>query len=114
MKFYVEILVVVILFILLLIWAIWFRFTGWINKRRYKPENDKGRAGEENRRLGGRDSATSKPSNSLPGPSSVEPRELLQTTSSDKLGEDGIEPGKTGNSNRKAVRRNPLRRRKRK
>lgn len=50
MKVYIEILVLVGFIFVLILGTIIKLFTGWLAKRRYKPENDKSRLGEERRR----------------------------------------------------------------
>ena len=45
----VEALIGIVIVLMLLVWALWFRFTTWLYKRRYKPENDKGKLAEDKR-----------------------------------------------------------------
>jgi len=110
MNIQIELIIFLILLIITFAWAVWFRFTRRIAKRRYKPENDKARLGEEQRReeIEGRKSTIASPIVSTSGSSQLEPGELLQTASSDKLGEDSLQLGKTSSSNGK-VKRNPFR-----
>ena len=51
----IEIIVVGAIMLVVILWFIWFKFTGWRNKWRYKPENDKGRKAEEKRNEGRRE-----------------------------------------------------------
>jgi len=50
MKFYIEYLIFVIPPLIFVLWFLWFRLSKIWLRRRYKPENDKGRKGEEHRR----------------------------------------------------------------
>ena len=51
----IEIIVGGIIILVILFWFIWFKFTGWRNKKKYNPENDKGRKAEESRKEGRRE-----------------------------------------------------------
>lgn len=45
----IEVLVLFSLFTIFLIWILWYNITRWIANKRYNPNNDKGRKGEERR-----------------------------------------------------------------
>jgi len=49
MKIYIEVLVLICFVIVLIIGTAIKLFTGWLGRRRYKPENDRSRLGEEER-----------------------------------------------------------------
>ena len=112
MQIQIELIVGFLLLATIFTWAVWFRISRWIIKWRYKAENDKSKGGEENRRreVGGREQAvgrreptSSTTTGSVSGLTQLESGELLQTTSSDKSGEDSQGVGRT-------KRRNPFRR----
>lgn len=46
---YIEVLVLVLLFLLVVCLWFWAKISHWLAVRRYKPENDKGRLAEESR-----------------------------------------------------------------
>ena len=50
MKIYIEVVMVIAVILIFFLWMIWFNFTRWLAKRRYKPDNDKSRQGEDKRR----------------------------------------------------------------
>jgi len=45
----IEILIPIILLGVFLIWFFWERITRWLGKKKYNPDNDKGKKGEEQR-----------------------------------------------------------------
>lgn len=111
----VELLLILIVGLLFLFWAIWFRISNKILLKKYKPDNDKSRKGEEIRRakLDRGKSRDEKPVINLDGFAEFDPRELLQATAINELGEDIKPNGKTSNSNGKVSSkfRNPFRKR---
>ena len=50
MNIRIEYLIIVILIIMVIMWAIWFRISNKILNKKYNPNNDKSKAGEEKRR----------------------------------------------------------------
>lgn len=97
MQIKIELLVISILFVILFTWACWFRLTRWIAKRRYKPEDDKGRRAEEKRKSNGdtgRESAIKNPISTPTGQDKPREQELLPTTEANSTGEDKqLHPG---------------------
>ena len=64
---------------MLILWAVWFRFTTWLYNKKYKPENDKGRRPTAN--LGfpeARNRRIEKTDLFVPRPSELEDRGELQ------------------------------------
>ena len=106
-KINIETLVFLSIILIIFIWFIWFKFTKWLNKRKYNPENDIGKKGEERRReLGTREPAIKTADSDSWGYGELEKRGILSAA-------DVIVDGKTGNSNGKPRKkfRNPFRRR---
>ncbi len=102
----IELIVVVVLILLLLIWSLWFNLTTYLNKRRYKPQNDKARRGQERTGIDRVEEPTGivrpeETEHDTSRPTQPTERELLQTA-------DTVLPGKDSN-----IPRNPFRRRKR-
>ncbi len=80
----IELIVVAALILLLLIWSLWLNLTTFINKRRYKKENDKARRGEiERGELG-----TSETGDSSSRPTQPTERELLSSANTSSPGKD--------------------------
>lgn len=104
MKVYVEILVLVAIFLFMFFWAVFLNLSRAINKWRYRNENDKSRGGEEIRRanlVGGKlviEGTNINPSE----PSKPEERGVIPSTNVDSIREDSFGLRKT---------RNPFRRR---
>jgi len=87
MKVYIEGLVIIIIFFTFFIWFMWNKLSERRLLKKYKPENDKGRKGNEFRgsettELGARESNIS-----INGYEQLERRELLQETESNNDGE---------------------------
>jgi len=84
MTIYIELLIIGILVIMLVTWAVWYNLSlAWL-KWRYKPENDKGRPREDNRKGNGTENPTPIPAG-IPQP---EGRELLQKPKPTNVGEN--------------------------
>jgi len=83
MEIQIELIMILLIIVLLLLWAIWFRLSRWYYRRKYKPENDKSRQGEEIRR---RDIEIAGTTFSTRGSPPVEPKELLPAA---EVGSDG-------------------------
>ena len=115
MTIYIEVLVLVVIALLIFLWFTWFKFSKWINERRYKPENDKGIKGEENRRklLAEGKFDPTKPIINDAGFTEPPRQSILQTTEINDIGEADNGIGKTSNSNGGTSKRfrNPFRRR---
>ena len=103
----VEVLVILALVFMFVVWLGWYYLSKRWNNRRYKPENDKGRIGEEHRqeliREGLPDPAkgidrgvgTNKsPSKDSPGQRVPKGRISVPTADADSVGEDGDKLGK--------------------
>ena len=114
MIFYIELLIVIAIFLLFIFWFIWQQLSKKILERRYKPENDKGLKGEENRR---RLIAEGKPDpqkSIITNAGLAESKEsgILQTTKTDDVREADNSNGEAGRVNGKIGRkfRNPFKR----
>lgn len=87
----VEFIALVIPPFMFVVWLIWFRYSLKRLKRRYNPENDKGRKAEERRKsdlAGGREQAVKDPESSTSrSPQYEEPR-VLQATDVDNVRKD--------------------------
>ena len=83
MQIEIELIVIVTIILMLLVWSVWFRFTRWLAKKRYKPHNDKSKNGEEKRRanLERGERTTPDTSESLPRPPELTEQPILETTS---------------------------------
>lgn len=122
MKFYIELLIPAIMFIIFITWLVYIWVTKKIHERRYKPENDKGYQGEENRKrliaergadpirkitnsiTGSREGI-----NNDEGQGEPEGRDNIQAADVDVNGEAGSGSGKSVKPRRKF--RNPFKRR---
>lgn len=101
----IEFLIGFVILLMFLAWAAWFRLSRWILKRRYKPENDKGKLAEDARsgateENAGRDSKGERRAESTAlgyaRPEPVEERGILPPAAPEP-------DGKAGNSTGKAV-----------
>jgi len=111
---YIEVLILLVIFIILSIWFTWFSISREISRRRYKPENDRGLKGEENRKRliaeGKSDPAKSIINDA--GLTQLEGHSILPTTEANDIGKADNSIGKTSKSNgRLSKRRNTFRRR---
>lgn len=96
----IELLVLLFIILLVAVWVIWYRLsTRWIRKK-YKPEEDKSKYGEEKRRaeLEGREFEPSKAAICLSGLAPVAERELLSNAAVNPIGEDSKPDGTDSNS----------------
>lgn len=126
MKIYIEVLVIIILILVVLVWALWMAISKYIYVRRYKPENDKGERGEQERQRlikeglpnpGTRDqfSRGAESTDSIKG--SPKPREQIgvQTTDTNNDREDSNSSRKSSSSDDEVSKsrrfRNPFKRR---
>jgi len=109
----IEIIIVFVVIVYFLFWTLLMFIIKYSKKRRYKPENDKGKLAEESRRKGGGSRETGNTNlTSIPRPVLSQRRDLFQTTTSNTVGKDESSNGETSRSIRKPI--NPfLRRRKR-
>lgn len=111
---YIEVLILVIIVLLVFFWIVWSMITKWINERRYKPENDKGLKGEENRRRLIAEGEPDIAKSIINDAGFTEPpeRTILQTTEINDIREADNSIGKTSNSNGGTSKRfrNPFRR----
>jgi len=114
MKIYVEALVVIAPLFVLAVWLLFENVHRKYRSWRYKPENDKGRLGEEHRRelIRASPTATGRESRSL-GSAPAPERSLFQAAVSELEGKGSSGSGKTSNSNGKVSRKffNPFTRR---
>lgn len=81
----IELLVLIVLILIVLGWFMFSALSKKIARRRYKPENDKGKLGEEKRR---RDVELAKEAIGVGGSSSSEGRSIFQATSPTSSGKD--------------------------
>lgn len=85
----IELLVFIVMVLVVIAWFVFTFITKQISKWRYKPENDKGKKAEDNRRqLIARDRELKKTINVDAGSSKLADRELLQTTDVDSVGKN--------------------------
>ena len=56
MRIDIEVIVIVSIILIFMFWYVWYKITNLLNKKRYKPENDKGRKGTEDKKGSGRES----------------------------------------------------------
>jgi len=108
MDIQIEIIVILVLIFVFVFWWLWFKLTNFINKRRYKPENDKARKGEERRiaEINAGKQRLDKQDSIIPGPSEPEGRSSLPPTSIDSAGETS-----SGIRESRKIFRNPFKRR---
>jgi len=114
----IELLIVLAVMFILFVWFVWFKITNIINRKKYNPENDKGRKAEERRRaeIGnkridhlGRESSTAGFGNERFG--EHEERILLPTTKTIVDGKTSDGDGKVGEQYKTVRRRNLFKRR---
>ncbi len=111
----IEVIVILLIFFIFFAWAIWHRVTNWLLIRKYNPDENKSRKGEEQRkseiaRIAGGDLKVKSTGSNLSRPSKFVNRQLLPTASLTKYGQDISSIGKPSKSNERS--RNPFRRRK--
>ncbi len=115
MEIAIELLIIILVVGLLVTWAIWYKFTTWLANKRYNPDNDKSKQGEDARRreleIEARKPSPSSPTTSSPGSVPTPGRELLPTTTPDDRAKETANVRETSNSSRK-TRTHPFRRRK--
>jgi len=80
MKVYIEVVMFIIAILFFILWMVWFNFTRWLAKRRYNPNNDKSRQGEDKRRakIGSREYGTETAVGNLPRNEPIREQQLLQ------------------------------------
>ena len=88
MKVYLEVLIVLALFLIFLIWKVWFKFSERRLIKKYKPENDRGRKGTERESTNTKELGTGKSVIPTIEHEQHEGRELLSDTSSNDVGKD--------------------------
>jgi len=115
MILYIEVLIVLVVVGILSLWFLWFSISRYISRRRYKPENDRGHKGEENRQKLIAE-GKSDPTKSIINDAGFEepPRpSVLPTTKVNNLGKTDNSIGKPGKSNGGSSKRfrNPFRKR---
>jgi hypothetical protein len=96
MDIYIELLVGMVIVIMLVGWAWWFNYSRKRALKKYNPNDDKSKNGEEVRRArleGGKLKVTSA-SDGAPRPSQPEPRELLPAASASNAGKNSKRAGK--------------------
>lgn len=101
---YIESIIFIIILLLITFWTIWYAVSRKWNERRYKPENDRGKIGEEHRQEFIRE-GKSDPSKSIgfyDGQRQPARQFSLPPTVANNPGEDGHGTGKTGSSNGKS------------
>lgn len=66
----IELIIIILIAGVLLLWAFWYRLSRWWARRRYNPDNDKSKKGEEKRRreLGSGEGRAVEKDRSVPGP----------------------------------------------
>lgn len=121
MQIAIELIIIFVLLFILIAWAIWKRLTDWINKKRYNPDNDKSRKGEDKRiaaivigkseletREPNFERSNEIPADNIPRPSEPQGRELLPSADADNIaeperdiGEDQPVSGTAGDSPRR-------------
>lgn len=101
MKVYIEVLVVLGIILVVIIGSLLKLISGWIAKRRYKPENDRSRLGEEQRR---RDSEAADRASSLRQSKSIERRSVLPLPNPTAPGESSPSVGGRSNEQQKTGR----------
>ena len=108
MQIQIELLLIITLIFMFFAYKIWFKLTNKINIRRYKPENDKSRKGEEQRiaELKAGERRIEKEPGNVPGPSEPKRPINLPPTTSDIIGKTSYSDGKVSRKFR-----NPFRRR---
>ena len=111
---YIEVLILLVIVVILSIWFMWFSISREISRRRYKPENDRGLKGEENRKKliaeGKSDPAKSIINDA--GLTQLEGHSILPTTEANDIGKADNSIGKTSKGNGGlSKRRNTFRRR---
>jgi len=98
----IEFLIFFILTFMFVGWIVWKKISNRRALKKYKPENDKGRLGEEKRR---RDSQSAETAFGIPGLGELEERGVLPSTDVDVDGEASKGTRKTGRKFRNPFRR---------
>ncbi len=89
----VEIIAILFPILIFFLWAIWRKLSKIWSKRRYNPENDKGKKGEEYRReLIRRDKEFAEAESGIAGSSQSEERRILPTANIGSYGKDSNRP----------------------
>ena len=121
MKIYIEVLIPLIIGIIFFVWFIWFSISKKWSERRYKPENDRGKIGEEHRkelikegrpdpsgRIANTIVSDNVPVESIGRQGELEGRDDISTTNVDSNGEDSTsvrkKPTRRGIFRRKWIR----------
>jgi len=97
MKFYIEGVVVLIIFFTFFLWFIWKKISERRLLKKYKPENDKGRKGDK---FGTAEQGAGRTSGYSDGPKQPERRQLLQETEVNHDGETDDSNGQSNKSDR--------------
>lgn len=100
----IELIIAFLIIFFLIVWAVWYRFSRWRLKKKYNPDNDKGKKAELSRFGGvrGEEPTTDEPTHPVAGPTEPTERHILEATSPNSVGGDKSSPPKP--------RRNPFRR----
>jgi len=86
MKIYIEVAIILILLFMFLFWKIWFKWSERRLKKKYKPENDKGRKGIIKGTIETTEFGTGESTNNSNGYEQSERRKFLQKTSTNNIG----------------------------
>lgn len=105
----IEILGVAFVFLIIVIMTFYKIISGWLAKRRYKPENDKSRLAEEKRRrlleadkrAGGTESKSQRSGFTITESSGSEIKGSIQTGDTNKDGQNSSGSGKLGSWRRR-------------
>jgi len=100
---YIESLVILLLILILFIWAVWYNISTRRLIKKYNPDDDKSRKGEEKQRgfIEGGEPKLEDATDSLPRPPEPSERTVLETTGVNLVGEDGKLSGTSSKGNRK-------------
>jgi len=97
MKIYIELLIPAIIIFIILCWRVWLAWTRKRLLKKYNPDNDKARKGEQARLGSG---GVAEPVISSADLGESKERELLQVPTIDTARPDKLEPRKTSKSTR--------------
>jgi len=101
MKIFIEGLIILSLFFIFFFWFIWFKWSERRLLKKYKPENDKGRSGNEFRGTATAETRTRGTGYDFDGLEQSKRRELLQTTETNNDGKTNDGNGENNKSNRR-------------
>jgi len=90
MKIYIEAIILIICFGILILWKLWYMYSTWRALRKYKPENDLGKLAEDRRKELINDGKSRKTEGGLGEPTSIE---LGRTEPVEESSNDSIRSG---------------------